>query len=77
MTGYFTTLATHHCVKKGYSPNEMDLSVFAMEVARDVETILEDKETTFQEQIAFKQERYYHRKAITDQAYARHAVSFF
>jgi hypothetical protein len=77
ITGYLTTLAAQHCAKKSYSPQEMDLSVFVNEVARDVETVLERKETDFQEQIAVKQERYFLRKAVTDKAYERHTVSFF
>jgi ketosteroid isomerase-like protein len=77
LTGYLTTLAAHQCIKKGYSPQEMDLSVFVNDVAKDVETVLEGKETDFQEQIAVKQERYYLRKAATEQACARHAKSLF
>jgi hypothetical protein len=77
ITGYLTTLAAQHCAKKSYFPSEMDLSVFVNEVARDVETVLERKETDFQEQIAVKQERYFLRKAVTDKAYERHTVSFF
>lgn len=75
IAGYLTTLAAHQCAKKSYSPNEMDLPVFLGELARDVETVMEHKETDFQAQIAVKQDRYFLREARTREVYKKRAKS--
>lgn len=77
LAGYLSTYTAYQCAKQGTPPEQVDVLNVLVDLWEDIEALMEQKQTSFQEQVSAKQHRYYLREAQTREAVLQRIKSVF